>query len=364
MLTIGIIGSGNLGIAIARLAIRAGFNVVLSNSRGPESLASLVDELGSHARAATPDEVARAGDLVVVSVPLLLHRYLPVESLKGKIVIDTMNYYPAISQIPELNTAKLTSSELVQQYLKSSKVVKAFHNQDFLHLLINARPNGTLNRTTLPIAGDDVEANKKVIMFINAIGYHAIDTGSLADSWRIEPGSPIYVWPYVPKVTDELSKEEQKKMYMTPGIPVSIEQAHNLVKKATRIFPVGGFLKDLPPIYISLISDFKNSPIYISLLSDFKKSASSMRVSSSGVKPDGFSRNDRDFSRRNYSTSLTRSYFFNPWNGPGLRGHSPRLSISPPQKMQCGFFGFTPKRLEKGMGAVTLLKSVARFIPK
>ena len=104
------------------LVADAGLNVVLGNSRGPETLADLVGELGDHARAATPEEAARAGDLVVVATPLKAYEKLPADSLKGKIVIDTMNYYPIREgQMPILDAAKLTSSELVQQHLKGAR---------------------------------------------------------------------------------------------------------------------------------------------------------------------------------------------------------------------------------------------------
>ncbi len=259
--TIGIIGSGAIGTALARLCVAAGFNVVLSNTRGPESLAGLVAELGDHARAATPEEAARTGDLVAVATPLKAYDKLPAESLKGKIVIDTMNYYPIREgQMPILDDGKLTSSELVQQHLKGAKIVKALYNQDAPHLFINARPHDKSSRTTLPVAGDDVDAKKKVMTFMDVIGYDAIDAGSLADSWRIEPGTPIYVWPYAPKVPAGLRGEEAESWYKkTPGTPISTAQAKELVAKAVRKFPVGGYPEDLPPVWTSIAAKLRNS---------------------------------------------------------------------------------------------------------
>src|SRR5262249_39638753 len=144
--------------------------------------------------------------------------------------------------IPMLDAAKLTSSELVQQHLKGAKIVKALHNQDAPHLFINARRHDKTHRTTLPLAGDDAFAKEAVMQFMDTIGYNAIDSGSLADSWRIEPGTPIYVWPYAPKVPDEFVGEEAQIWYIkTPGTPVSPAQAKDLVAKAVRTFPVGGF---------------------------------------------------------------------------------------------------------------------------
>jgi predicted dinucleotide-binding enzyme len=255
--TIAFIGSGMIGGSLARLAVASGFNVVLSNSRGPDTLAELVAELGDRARAATPAEAAEAGDLVVATVPLKAHRSLPVDSLRGKVVIDTMNYYPSRDgQMPDIDAAKLTTSELVQRQLQGAKVVKALHNLDFHHLLTNARPDGDADRTTLPIAGDDAEAKEKVAQFMDAIGYDSIDIGPLSESWRIEPGTPIYVWPYVPKIPEGLSEEEARRLYMeTSGAPVSREQAKELVAKAARSGPVGGFAEVLPPVHLALVAE-------------------------------------------------------------------------------------------------------------
>jgi len=127
MQTIGIIGAGHIGGQIARLAVAKGYRVVISNSRGPETLSSLVAELGPAARAATPAEAARAGDIVLVSVPLKHYRSVPVEPLAGKIVMDTNNYYPQRDgQIPELDNESTTTAELLQTHLLTSNVVKAF----------------------------------------------------------------------------------------------------------------------------------------------------------------------------------------------------------------------------------------------
>ena len=127
MTTIGIIGAGNIGSQVARLAVRSGYNVVISNSRGPETLSGLIAELGPSARAGTAMEAAQSGDIVVVSVPLKNYRTVPVEPLAGKIVIDTNNYYPQRDgRIPELDDESTTTSELLQAHLPTSKVVKAF----------------------------------------------------------------------------------------------------------------------------------------------------------------------------------------------------------------------------------------------
>ncbi|WP_033338693.1 NADPH-dependent F420 reductase [Catenuloplanes japonicus] len=197
MTTIGLIGSGNIGGTVARLAVNAGYDVVLSNSRGPETLADLVGELGPKARAATAAEAAEAGDIVVVTVPLKAYREVPVAPLRGKVVIDTNNYYPdRDGRFAELDAEETTTSELLQAHLPESTVVKGFNNIYYLHLAGLARPSGSADRSGLPIAGDDATAKKTVAAFLDAIGYDAHDVGGLAESWRFQRDTPAYVAPY------------------------------------------------------------------------------------------------------------------------------------------------------------------------
>ncbi|MGC9665167.1 NADPH-dependent F420 reductase [Planosporangium sp. 12N6] len=193
MTTLGLIGSGNIGGTVARLAVAAGYDVVLSNSRGPESLQELVAVLGPRARAATPAEAAAAGDLVVVSVPLRAYRSVPVEPLAGKVVIDTNNYYPQRDgQIADLDDESTTTSELLQRHLPTSRVVKAFNNIYFKHLLSLARPAGAPDRSALAIAGDDADAKATVTAFLDAIGYDSVDAGPLAEGWRFQRDTAAY----------------------------------------------------------------------------------------------------------------------------------------------------------------------------
>ncbi|MEV0027778.1 NAD(P)-binding domain-containing protein [Nocardia sp. NPDC050793] len=197
MTTIGLIGSGHIGGTVARLAVDAGLDVVLSNSRGPETLADLVAELGPRARAATAADAAVAGDIVVVTVPFKNYRQVPVEPLAGKVVIDTNNYAPARDgNIPELDAGEATSSELLQRHLPTSKVVKAFNNILFSHLAALARPAGSDDRSALPIAGDDPEAKAAVGHLLDALGYDTVDAGPLRESWRSEVDTPVYGTPY------------------------------------------------------------------------------------------------------------------------------------------------------------------------
>ncbi|MEK8174454.1 NADPH-dependent F420 reductase [Streptomyces sp. M19] len=196
--TIGIIGSGLVGGAIARLAVNAGYSVVLSNSRGPETISELVQELGPLARAGTVDEAIAAGDIVALPLPLASFETLPADKLAGKVVIDQTNYYPEFWRNTALDNGEFTSSELVQRHLKDSIVVKALHNLDWNHMYSNARPKGDPERTTMPIAGNDDAAKKVVTRFLETVGYDVVDAGSLAESWRIEPNTPIYFWSYAP----------------------------------------------------------------------------------------------------------------------------------------------------------------------
>jgi len=151
MTTWGFIGSGHIGTTVARLAVAAGHDVVLSNSRGPETLGDVVADLGPHARAATAAEAARGGDVVVVTIPLRNYLEVPTEELHGKIVIDTMNYYPQRDgNIAELDDESTTSSALLQAHLPDSKVAKGFNNIFFQHLAALARSTGSQHRRRGP----------------------------------------------------------------------------------------------------------------------------------------------------------------------------------------------------------------------
>jgi predicted dinucleotide-binding enzyme len=246
--TIGFIGSGMISSQVARLATAAGFKVILSNSRGPETLADLVAELGELARAATPEEAARNADLVVASIPLGAYQKLPAEALAGKIVIDTMNYYPERDgDMPEVATDKISTSELVQRHLSGAHVVRALNNMDFVRLHNRARPVGAPDRSALPIAGDDANAKAVVAAFLERIGYDAVDIGPLAESWRSEPTTPVYVAPYLGKPPTGLSADNARSWFMTaPGAVVSIETVKSLVAQAVRHDKMFGDVHRLP----------------------------------------------------------------------------------------------------------------------
>lgn len=239
--TIGIIGSGRIGSAIARLAVAADLNVVLSNTRGPASLEQLIAELGDHASADTPEGAARAGDIVVAAVPLNAYTSLPATALAGRTVIDAMNYYPdRDGRIAKLETGEITSSQLLQRYMPSSFIVKGFNNIDYHRLFINARPSGSTERSTLPIAGDSLVAKEHIAQLADALGYDTFDLGSLANSWRTQPGTPIYVQPYLgPESAETGATDPLRRFLDRPGVPVPATRVQELVTAATRT-SVGG----------------------------------------------------------------------------------------------------------------------------
>ena len=197
MSTLGIIGAGSMGRTIALLAMRAGIDVVLSNSRGAESLAGLARALGPLARTGTVDDAAHSGDWVLLPIPFSAFRRIDPEPLKGRIIIETANYYPGYSDPePELDGGTATSSSLMQRHFPSSRVVKAFNTIYTEHLKKLSRPGGATDRSALPIAGDDPVAVDSVAGFIDQIGFDVVKVGDLAQSWRFEPGSPAFVTPY------------------------------------------------------------------------------------------------------------------------------------------------------------------------
>jgi len=199
MTTIGFIGSGMIGGTVARLSLAAGHRVVMSNSRGPETLQDLVAELGPLATAATCAQAAEAGDLVVVSIPVRAVGDVPAKPLAGKPVLDTGNYYPQRDgQIEVLDNGALTSSGLLQRYMPDAHVVKVFNNIYYKHLESLTSPSGASDRTALPIASDDAAAKAAVTAYLDSIGYDAVDGETLADSWRQEPNTPVYGAPYGP----------------------------------------------------------------------------------------------------------------------------------------------------------------------
>ena len=194
MTTFGIIGAGHIGSQVARVAIANGYDVVIANSRGPETLADLVAELGPKARAATAQEAAAAADVAVVTVPLRAIDDLPAEQLAGKIVLDTNNYYfERDGRIEALDKGETTTSELVQRALPDSKIAKAFNHIFASEITSDGTPAGTPDRRALATAGDDAEAVAFVTRFYDEAGFDTVNVGPLSESWRVERDRPAYV---------------------------------------------------------------------------------------------------------------------------------------------------------------------------
>jgi predicted dinucleotide-binding enzyme len=194
MTTIGIIGSGHVGSNLAKAAIAHGYDVVLSNSQGPGSLADLVAELGQRAAAATPADAAAAGSFAIVAIPITTIDQVPAEPLAGKVVIATINYFPQrLGHIPEIDDGMTTAPGLLQTRLSTSKVVRAFSMIDAGDMSGDGRPAGDPKRRALALAGDDPAAKQLVAGLYDEFGFDALDIGGLDESWRIDAGQPAFV---------------------------------------------------------------------------------------------------------------------------------------------------------------------------
>jgi predicted dinucleotide-binding enzyme len=194
VMNIGIIGAGNIGGTLARRLVDLGHQVAMANSRDPETIAALAAECG--ATAAWASEAAHGADVVVVTIPEKAVPHLPDNFLKGAaddvVVIDTGNYYPRErdGRIEEIE-AGMTESRWVEEQIGVS-VVKAFNGIQSQHLLELGKPQGAPGRIGLPVAGDDTEAKAVVMDLVDALGFDPVDGGGLDDSWRQQPGSPVY----------------------------------------------------------------------------------------------------------------------------------------------------------------------------
>lgn len=192
---IGMIGAGRIGHALGVRFARAGHEVMLSNSRGPDTLDGVVASIEGSVRAGTVDEAARFGDLAAVAIPTQAIRDLPPEPFAGKLAIDANNYYPDPDwRLPDLDADEVTSSELLASLLPGATVVKAFNTIYSGRLLEDSRPDlPAEERLAIPIAGDDPEAKRVVIDLIDQIGFTAVDAGTLAETRRQQPGAPLYL---------------------------------------------------------------------------------------------------------------------------------------------------------------------------
>jgi predicted dinucleotide-binding enzyme len=191
---IGIIGAGHIGATLAGHFARAGHEVAIANSRGPKTLRDLVHELGPHAQAMTADDAARFGELVVVAIPFKEYESVPPDAVRGKVVIDTMNYYPARDgNYEELDNGTTTSSEMLARHLEGAAVVKAFNSIRWDTLRDKAQPAAGKGHIGIPISGDDPEAKREVDDLIAEIGFDGVDAGLLGEGGRKhQVGAPVY----------------------------------------------------------------------------------------------------------------------------------------------------------------------------
>ncbi|MFG1678451.1 NADPH-dependent F420 reductase [Micromonospora sp. NPDC049282] len=188
---IGIIGSGHIGGTLTRRLSSLGHDVAVTNSRGPESLTDLAAETG--ARAATLEEVVQGAELVVVAIPLKAVPALPAALFDGKLVVDANNYYPQRDgDVAELLDRSLSSSRWTADHLKGARVVKTFNNIQAAQLMDQGKPAGTAGRIALPVAGDDADAKKTVMGLVDELGFDPVDAGTLDESWRQQPDTPVY----------------------------------------------------------------------------------------------------------------------------------------------------------------------------
>ncbi len=189
--TIGVLGVGRVGSAIARKALAAGYRVNVSSSKDPEQIALLTEIVIPGATAVTAEQAARDSDLVIVAVPLHKYRTLPVEALAGKVVVDAMNYWaPIDGSIAEFE--QRSSSEVVRDFLPDSRVVKSFGHIGYHELESDGRPEDAPDRRALGIAGDDADAKAIVAEFIGALGFDVVDAGALAAGVNFQPGTAIF----------------------------------------------------------------------------------------------------------------------------------------------------------------------------